>query len=216
MQDAREKAINLYQHNAWEKLLSNFKFWEEPYEVVEKMLPESGVIVELGCGEGLLANYLAIASLKREVIGYEIVPERLARAQKKIKNTSFKVGDIVDIRYPKADAFILFHVLHHLLSFEAQEVVLRKVKKSLKPQGKLVIVEVYVEPSIKYLAAWIADHFLVPWVFEKRFHTNAYFRREKSWRELLKKIGYKVKVTLEVKGRPFPNIIFECVPANYD
>lgn len=215
MENPRKQAINLYQHNGWEKFLSNFKFWEEPYEVIEKMLPESGVIVELGCGEGLLANYLAIASPKRKVIGYEIVPERLARAKKKIRNTSFKVGDIVDIRYPKADIFILFHVLHHLPSLAAQEEVLKKVKKSLNTGGKLVIVDVYIEPSIKYLAAWIADHFLVPWVFEKRFHTNAYFRRKKSWLNLLEILGYNVKVTLAVKGRPFPNIIFECTP-KYD
>lgn len=210
MKDAREKAINLYQHNGWEKFLSSFKFWEEPYEVVEKMLPESGVIVELGCGEGLLANYLAISEPERYVIGYEIVPERLALAKKGIKNTKYYVGDIVDVAFPKADVFVLFHVLHHLLSYEAQEEVLKKVKKSLNTGGKLVIVEVYVEPSIKYLAAWIADHFLVPWVFEKRFHTNAYFRRKKSWLNLLERLGYNVKVTLAVKGRPFPNIIFEC------
>lgn len=210
MQNAREKAISLYKDNWWEKFLSNFKFWEEPYEIIEKMLPDRGVIVELGCGEGLLANYLAIASPKRKVIGFEIVPERLALAKKGIKNTKYYVGDIVDVLFPKADAFVLFHVLHHLPSREAQKVVLKKVKKSLKSRGKLIIVDVYIEPSLKYLGAWIADHFLVPWVFEKRFYTRAYFRKEKEWVSLLKKLGYKVKVTLEVRGRPFPNIIFEC------
>lgn len=209
MEDARKRAISLYRSSVWEKFLSIFKFWEEPYEVVEKMLPRSGVIVELGCGEGLLANYLALASPKRKVIGYEIVPERLDRAKKGIKNTSYKVGDIVDISYPKADTFILFHVLHHLPSLAAQEEVLKKVKKSLNSGGKLIIVDVYIEPSIKYLAAWVADHFLVPWVFEKRFYTKACFRKEEEWITLLKKLGYNVKVTLEVKGRPFPNIIFE-------
>lgn len=212
MQDAREQAINLYQHNGWEKFLSKFKFWEEPYGVVEKMLPESGVIVDLGCGEGLLSNYLALASSKRKIIGYEIAPERLERAKKGLKNTSFKVGDIINTSYSKADVFILFHVLHHLPSYEAQEEVLEKVKRNIKAKGKLIIVEVYVEPSIKFFAAWLADHFLVPWVFERKFHTNAYFRRKKSWISLLKRLGYSVKVTLEVAGRPFPNIIFECFP----
>lgn len=210
MKDSRREAIDLFEKNWWEKFLSNFKFWEEPYEVVERMLPESGVVIDLGCGEGLLANYLAVASPKRQVIGFELAPERLLRAKKGIKNTTFKVGDIVKISYPKGDIFILFHVLHHLPSKDAQETVLMKVKKALKSSGKLVIVEVYIESSIKYLAAWIADHFLVPWVFERRFFTRAYFRERKQWLGLLKKLGYNVKVTLEVKGRPFPNIIFEC------
>ena len=210
MKNSSQQAINLYQTNLWEKFLSSFKFWEEPYETVNKMLPRSGTITELGCGEGLMTNYLALSSPNRKIIGYEIVPKRLEVAKKGIKNTHYEVGDIVEIPFPKSDALILFHVLHHLPSKNAQEKVLIKARKALKKNGKLVIVDVHQKPTIKYLAAWIADHFLVPWVFEKRFYTRAYFRSEQEWVTLLKKVGYKVKVTEETKGRPFPNIIFEC------
>jgi SAM-dependent methyltransferase len=210
MQSARKQAINLYGENLWEKFLSNFKFWEEPYETVERMLPKTGTISELGCGEGLLTNYLAISSPKRKIIGIEIVPERLELAKKGIKNTKYKVGDITDVPFPKADAAILFHVLHHLPSGDAQEKVLEKTKKSLKKGGKMIIVDVHVKPTLKFVAAWFADHFLVPWVFEKRFYTRAYFRKEEEWLALLKKLGFKVKVTEETANRPFPNIIFEC------
>lgn len=209
-QDARDRAISLYASNLWEKFLSNFKFWEEPYEVVEKMLPKKGIITELGCGEGLLTNYLALVAAKRKIIGYEIVPERLARAKKGIKNASYAIGDIVKIPFPKSDVFILFHVLHHLPGKLVQEKVLEKVKRNLKKNGKLVIVDVHVTPTLKYIAAWIADHFLVPWVFEGRFFTRAYFRKEEEWVNLLKKIGFNVTVSEATRGRPFPNIIFEC------
>lgn len=211
MQNARELAIALYGGNLWEAFLSKFKFWEEPYETVEKMVPKKGIITDLGCGEGLLSNYLAISSSKRQVIGYELDQERLARAKKEIKNTSFYIGNIVDVPYPKSDAIVLFHVMHHLPSIDAQNKVLEKAKNSLKKNGKLIIVEVHVKATLKYIAAWIADHFLVPWVFEKRFYTKAYFRREDDWMGLLKKMGFKkIKVTQESSGRPFPNIIFEC------
>ena len=93
---------------------------------------------------------------------------------------------------------------------EAQEKVLTKAKNALNKGGKLIIVDVHVVPSIKYIAAWVFDHFFVPWVFEKRFFTRAYFRNERQWRQLLKKLGYKVKVKEETRGRPFPNIIFDC------
>lgn len=211
MQNAREIAIGLYAGNVWEAFLSKFKFWEEPYEVIDKMLPLQGTITELGCGEGLLSNYLAIVSPKRKVIGYEIVPERLARAKKGVKNTLYYVGDITRVPYPTSDALILFHVLHHLPGESAQENVLKKAKKSLKKAGKLIIVEVHVKPTLKYLAAWIADHFLVPWVFENRFFTRAYFRKEEEWATLLKKLGFTIRVTEETSGRPFPNVIFECL-----
>ena len=210
MQNARKFAINLYAGNVWEAFLSKFKFWEEPYEVVNKMLLPSGTITELGCGEGLLSNYLALSSPKRKIIGYEIAPERLKRAKKGVRNTLYYVGDIIEISYPLSDAVILFHVLHHLPSKDAQEKVLLKVKKSLNERGKMIIVEVHVKPTIKYIAAWIADHFLVPWVFEKKFYTRAYFRNEHEWVSLLKKLGFEINTTEETVGRPFPNIIFEC------
>lgn len=213
MQNARAKAIRLYAHNSWEIFLSNFKFWEEPYEVVDKMVPKVGTVSDLGCGEGLLANYLALSSLKRKITGYEIAPERLALAKKGIKNAFFQVGDIVKIPYPKADAVVLFHVLHHLPSISAQEQVLKKAKTSLKKNGTLIIVDVHVKPTLKFLAAWVADNFLVPWVFEKRFYTKAHFRKEEEWIRLLKKIGFTIKTTEATAGRPFPNIIFECTLA---
>ncbi|MFA6073849.1 MAG: class I SAM-dependent methyltransferase [Candidatus Woesearchaeota archaeon] len=207
---ARQKAIDLYSNNSWENFLSYFKFWEEPYEVVNKMIPKKGLIVELGCGEGLLTNYLAISEPKRKIIGYELVPERLAAAKKKIKNTTYKVADVTKLKLSKSDIFILFHVLHHLPSKISQEKLLLDIKKVLNKNGKLIIVDVYVSFGIRYLLAWFADHFLVPWVFEKRFYTRAYFRNRSEWQSLLKKIGYKVKTKIETKGRPFPNIIFEC------
>ena len=211
MKNARTMAINLYANNGWEVFLSKFKFWEEPYEVVDKMVPREGRVTDLGCGEGLLSNYLAISSPKRKVIGYELASERLAVAKKGIKNASFTVGDIVNVSYPKTDSIVLFHVLHHLPSKIAQEKVIKKAKNSLKKNGKLIIVEVHVKPTIKYVLAWIADHFLVPWVFEKRFYTKAYFRKEGEWVSLLKKMGFSIKITEETSGRPFPNIIFECI-----
>lgn len=210
MQSARERAIRLYAGSLWEAFLSKFKFWEEPYEVVNDMLPDDGTIIELGCGEGLLTNYLAIASTKRKIIGYEIARDRLERAKKGVKNATYYGGDIIDLSYPKSDAVILFHVLHHLPGKPAQEHVLKKAKNALKKGGKLLIVDVHVTPTIKYVAAWFADHFLVPWVFEKRFFTRAYFRTEREWVSLLKKIGFRVTVSQETSGRPFPNIIFEC------
>ena len=210
MTNARQLAINLYAKSPWETFLSNFKFWEEPYEAVDKILPKHGTILDLGCGEGLLSNYLAISAPKRKIIGYEIAPERLEHAKKGIANTSFHVGNIIDISYPKADSVVIFHVLHHLPSRQAQNNVLKKAKNCLKKNGRLIVVEVHAKPGIKYLAAWIADNFLVPWVFEKRLYTRAYFRKEKEWTSMLKKIGFRVKVTEETAGRPFPNIIFSC------
>ena len=100
MQDARKIAINLYANSPWEAFLSKFKFWEEPSEVANKMLPNNGKIIDLGCGEGLLSNYLAIASPNRKIIGIE--KEIIARIPSKellivMKLHSGRLTDMRDI-----------------------------------------------------------------------------------------------------------------------
>jgi ubiquinone/menaquinone biosynthesis C-methylase UbiE len=211
MNTIRERVINLYSNNIWENFLSHFKFWEEPYEVVNNMLPQKGTIIELGCGEGLLSNFIAMSKPNAKIIGYEINPDRLTLARKGIPNAIYKVADVTNLKLLKANSYILFHVLHHLLSERQQEKILKNIKENLLKNGKLIIVEVHVKLSLKYFAAWFADHFLVPWVFENRFFTKAYFRGESEWIKILEKIGYSTKVRIETKGRPFPNIIFECM-----
>jgi len=59
-------------------------------------LPQNGVIVDLGCGYGLISNLLAF-ELERLVIGVELSAPRIAAALQSIKdrrNIEFYAADI--------------------------------------------------------------------------------------------------------------------------
>lgn len=204
------ETINLYSDTGWKSLFTKWKFWEEPYEELEKLIPDHGKIIDLGCGEGILANFLALSSNKRKVLGFEIDKTRLFVANRNIPNTQFKQADITKLTIPSCDVITLFHVLHHLDSYEEQEEVLKSCFKALKKNGKLLIVDVEIKPSIKYWTCWLADHFLVPWVFEKRFYTPAFFRTSKNWKKFLNKIGFYCEIIPAEAGRPFSNVILKC------
>lgn len=205
-----KKTISLYAGLGWKSLFTKWKFWEEPYTELEKLIPKKGEIVDLGCGEGILVNFLALSSKDRKLLGFEIAKERLAIASRGIPNTEFQLGDITEIVIPPADAITIFHVLHHLNSYKQQKEVLQKCAKSLKKGGKLLIVEVEIKPSLKYYTCWLADHFFVPWVFEKRFYTPAFFRTSKNWKKFLTQIGFSCKIIPAEANRPFSNVILEC------
>ncbi|KKQ96653.1 MAG: Methyltransferase type 12 [Candidatus Woesebacteria bacterium GW2011_GWA1_39_12] len=210
--DLIDKTIGLYADAGWKRWFSRIRFWDAPYIEVEKLVPAKGTIVDLGCGEGIFTNYLGLAGSHRKVLGIEIDEERVGQADRGVKNVSFKRGNAVTASIPKCDCIVIFHLLHHLPSYSDQEKVLHKAKKALNKGGVLIIVEVDIKPSIKYLIAWFTDHFLVPWIFEKRLYSPIYFRKRKDWINLLNEMGFSVGARSAEAGMPFSHIIFTCEP----
>lgn len=205
--DNVKELISLYQNNKFLKI----RFWDAPYLEVESFIPQKGFIIDLGCGDGFFANYLAIASKNRNVYGIELNKARIKEADKGLKNTKFLNGDITKKEMPNADVIILFHVLHHLNSYNQQKKLLKECSGKIKKGGKLLIVEVEPKISYKYLLAWLVDHFLVPWIFEKRFYSPIYFRSSKEWIDIVDSMGFKSRVFNLEQGKPFPHILIEVI-----
>lgn len=202
--------VQLYSDTFWNKWFSKVRFWDAPYLEVEKMVPRQGLIVDLGCGEGIFTNYLALSSSQRHILGIELNKARLTSANRGISNVTFKTGDATQVNWPAADAIVMFHLLHHLPSFEAQEKLIDSAFTKLKPHGKLIIVEIDKKFSVKFLITWLTDHFLVPWLFERRFYSATFFRSLSEWTKLLKKDNLSVKAIPAELGRPFTHIILRC------
>ena len=71
---------------------------------------QRGGIIDLGSGDGLMANYLGISSKRRKVFGIELNKSRLIESDKGVKNVKFKVGDILKSKIYKVDVILLIHV----------------------------------------------------------------------------------------------------------
>ncbi len=200
-----EKTVSLYPQDRFTKI----RFWDTPFIEVEKMVIKSGTITDLGCGEGIFTNLLALSSSERKITGIEIDQERFKKADRGLKNVSFKKGDATELNIPKSDNIILFHLLHHLPSYKDQEKVIKNCVNSLNKNGKLIIVEVDIKFSFKYLTSLFVDCFLVPWIFEKRFFTSVFYRSKNDWLKLFNQLNLKCKTTNLEKGKPFTHVVFE-------
>lgn len=205
------KIINLYSEDKFIPI----RFWDAPFMEVEQLVSKKGLIIDLGCGEGVFTNYLALKSPLRNLIGVELDKNRLAKADKGLRNTQFKSGDATKIHLPPADNIILFHLLHHLRSFSDQEKVIEACVEQLKKGGKLIIIEVDVKPTLRYITSWIVDCFIVPWIFEKRFYTPVHYRSKANWVKLLSSYDLKCLVKSYEAGKPFTHIAIECTKSRY-
>jgi SAM-dependent methyltransferase len=118
-------------------------------------------ILDLGCGQGLMAAWLLAAQgcytrgahqwpaawpappLLQSYCGIEINAREVARARRAFAlaaGASMQIvhGDVRDVDYAPADAVIILDVLHYL-DYTAQERVLQRVRSALAPHGLLLL-----------------------------------------------------------------------------
>jgi len=207
-----KETIQLYERNGLTKLFAKIRFWDAPLHEIDEIVPKKGKIIDLGCGEGILTNYLALKSKQRELFGIEIDKQRISIADKKISNVKFIEGNILKFKIPKCDNITISNVLHHLPSFNDQEKLLLLCKKSLNKKGSVVIADINKSFSLKYLLGWFVDAIVFPFLFEKKIiNLNFFHRSVKEWTKLLIGMGFKVKVYKCESFRPFPDFIIKGV-----
>ncbi|MCC6491333.1 MAG: class I SAM-dependent methyltransferase [Candidatus Hydrogenedentes bacterium] len=120
---------------------------ERPDEVIAAMGLKAGdVAVDLGCGTGYFARRMAkVVGPSGKVYGVDIQPEFLEMmkdlcAKEGITNVVPVLGNETDPNLPKGgiDWILLVDVYHE---FQQPEPMLAKMRESLKPNGKIALVE---------------------------------------------------------------------------
>ena len=139
-----------------EKEKSNKKFWDryarfydvevlrfsrsaytEMYRLMSEILTKEMVVLELATGTGLIA--VNIAESVRSIMATDFSPKMIATAKKKIvpPNVRFSVEDATALSFDdnSFDAVIISNALHIMPN---PELVLKNIKRVLKPNGLLI------------------------------------------------------------------------------
>jgi len=176
-----------------------------PFEEMEKYVPNEGKIIDIGCGYGLLANFLALKSNRRDVIGVDLSGKRISVAQKTTdsrRKIRFKLVNVLDLQLGKYRAMLMSDFLHHI-DYKAQEELLARCYQKISPGGLLIIEEVDNKPLCKYWFNTIVDRML-------NIGEGIFFRNQREFQELLERIGFKVSIKKAHKGLPLSDILYIC------
>jgi predicted methyltransferase len=119
--------------------------WQKPHEVIRALALEPGAAVaDLGAGTGYFAARLANMLPKGTVYAIDIEPAMIKylaeRAQReKLANLKPVAGTAGDPHLPaKVDLILLVDVYHHI---EGRERYFRKLAASLKPGGRIAVID---------------------------------------------------------------------------
>ena len=115
--------------------LSFFKAWAE--------IPIAAVVLDIACGTGELERLLLNDDPNRAIVGVDISEQMLAQARQKLSgyaNLSFQQAIASQLPFPDQsfDIVVSANALHY---FPEPEMALKEIKRVLKPQGSVVILD---------------------------------------------------------------------------
>lgn len=175
-----------------------------PYELIHSCLPDSGNILDFGCGYGILANYLISGKSSRTVTGIDLNSKRILTAERSVKgrkNISFNCGSIEKMEPAQYDAVVMTDVLHHI-DDNNLKLLLEAIGSFLKDRGSLVILDVDRRPFLKFFFTYLIDTVLNP-------GDRLYYRTVKEIQTILSKYPFvQRKIYRADRKLPLSDVIY--------
>jgi len=170
------------------------------------ILPSWGLVIDVGCGYGVAANYLSLCAPDRLVLGIDLNHKRIGAALKTIgsrKNISFLNEDAARWVWKSCKGILMTDFLHHVSPRE-QETVLSKAFQSLQKDGILLISEVdpTAKPPYRYWASYLSDRTLYPL-------SKIHFRKPSDWESALSCLGFNVEI-IKLRNLIFGGVVLVC------
>lgn len=190
------------------------------------MIPQRARLLDLGCGQGLLAAWIDAAGAcfrarqwpeqwppppnPSDFRGIELMPRDVQRAQAALGSLArIECADIRTAEFGEADVVIILDVLHYMNATE-QEQVLQRVRSSIGDAGRLLLRVGDAAAGWRFtMSRWVDAA-----VLYARGHRRVrlHCRSLQSWQELLARCGFIAQPIPMSEGTPFANVLLVATP----
>lgn len=184
------------------------------------LVPSNARLLDLGCGQGLLAAWLAAARSAwsrgewpahwpvppelRSFHGIEWMPRDVARARRALADAQITCADISESAYGEADVIAIIDVLHYL-DRNRQERVLTAVRAALGPGGVVLLRVGDAAAGIRFrLSRWV-DSIVIS--FRGLGWRRLHCRPVQEWECTLQQLGFETETWPMSQGTPFANVL---------
>jgi SAM-dependent methyltransferase len=173
---------------------------------IGQYLPESGAVLDIGCGFGLFSLYYALTAHGRFVRGIDLNGRRVAMARRaatrlQCGNVAYEVGDARDFKGDgEIAAAYMLDIVHHIPE-DAVRPLLEQVAKTLPEGGRLLVKDVDRRPAYKRWFTHALDKVMDP-------ATPVRYWGTEELQALLEEVGFDVHRHLMVDVLPYPHVLY--------
>ena len=185
------------------------------------LIPDNARILDLGCGQGLLAAWLLAARQSyaagewpadwaapgqpADIRGVDLLSSDITRAQTALGAPArFEQGDMRHVDFGHADVVVSMDVLHYV-DIPAQDEVLRRVRAALPANGLFITRVGDADAGLAFkLSNWV-DRTVA--FFRGNSLPSTHGRPLREWRQALESLGFHVEATDMNGSLPFANVM---------
>lgn len=185
------------------------------------LIPDKARILDLGCGQGLLAAWLLAArqlhqagewpagwpapGQPADIRGVDLLHSDVRRAQAALaKPARFEQGDMREVDFGQADVVVIMDVLHYV-DIPAQDEILRRVRAALPANGLFLTRVGDASAGLRFrLSNWV-DRGVA--FFRGVRLPPTHCRPLQSWIQALESLGFRVETAGMNGDLPFANVM---------
>ena len=155
--------------------------------------PAEGLIVDLGCGAGLLAHVLVEGHPGRRVLAVDHDEARVAALRASAAGLAIEAlcADMADLAVPACAGIALVDVLHYL-DGPVQERLLARAAAALQPGGVLVLRDPDAGEGLRFGLARLHERLATSSGFTRA--TLGQYRSARAWETLLRIHGLRPEI----------------------
>jgi SAM-dependent methyltransferase len=194
--------------------------------LAQGLVPDRARILDLGCGQALLASWLAAAGECHRAGGWyagwpappaawsfrgiELASRDVARARQALGAVAdVEAGDVRTAEFGAADVVVILDVLHYM-DAASQEAVLGRVRAALSPAGVLVLRIGDANGGLRFRISHWVDR-TVPFL-RGRGRVRLHCRSLPQWIGLLERLEFQTDVIPMSANTPFANVLLLARP----
>lgn len=168
------------------------------------LLPETGVLLDLGCGKGILLAALRETGSGLRLVGIESGPTAEIARRALGDEAEIVRADLRDVSLPACDAATILDVLHYL-DRPAQARLIDRVACALLPAGVLLVREADAGAGARFWSVRLSER-LLSCLRGRPFQTLQY-RSKEEWGALLRAADLEVESRPMGEGTPYANVL---------
>ena len=189
--------------------------------LLSNLLPSGGVLVDVGCGQGLMLALLAEAAADvgrgtwagtgvppvfDRLVGIETRPHIAALAREALgRDATIVAADARDGRPERCRVVLLFDVLH-MMPASDQQALVRGMAGALEPAGVMLVREADAGAGWRYHAVRFGNRLKA--ILCGRPRQVLCYRTAAAWTRLFEDAGFHVCRRAAGEGTPFGNVLF--------